>query len=75
MNFIAKITSKNQIQSLKNNQFQKGSHFWASSDYHLRLTVPRVYKERSQVVTLLPKKINNKHLNSIYSTHFINNIK
>ena len=56
MNFIAKITSKNQIQSLKNNQFQKGSHFGISSDYHLRLTVPRFYKKRSQVVTLLTKK-------------------
>lgn len=55
MNFIAKITSKNQIQSLKNNQFQKGSQFWVSSDYHFRHTAPRVYKMRSQVVTSLPK--------------------
>ena len=44
MNFIAKITSKNQIQSLKNNQFQKGSHFWVSSGYHLHPTAQGVTK-------------------------------
>lgn len=74
MNFIAKITSKNQIQSLRNNHFQKGSHFGVSSDYHLHLTVPRVYRMRSQVVTSRSKKIIINTL-TLFTLYTLNNIK